>query len=289
MADTLYHYCSAQTFHALFSSNQPTIRLSSLSLSNDSMEGIWLRKVFGELCIEEGLGIENVTAATNYLESLTGKVDGLGFCMSAQADMLSQWRGYADDAKGFCVGFSRSYLETLHNMKPNHLGGVKLEEVIYSRNEQVALLKPMVQSVRTAIERGAFRQTPPFRMVLDSRSDEEIAQESANWREALNQLGISFFEAYLYMFRLKNFAFQEEREWRLLALFTLDQGGLQYYAKSDRLVPYASLFLNSPSSDAIKEVIIGPRNITPISVVEGFLKSTGFSNATVRKSDASYR
>jgi hypothetical protein len=40
--DILYHYCSNATFLSIIESN--TIRLSDLSLSNDSQEGRWGRQ-----------------------------------------------------------------------------------------------------------------------------------------------------------------------------------------------------------------------------------------------------
>jgi len=287
MSDVLYHYCSTQTFHALFSAPKPGLRLSSLSLSNDAMEGVWIKKIFNELCVEEGLSSKDVTAASSFLDGLLANVDGLGFCLSKEADMLSQWRGYADDGNGFCIGFPKSYLEGLRVLSSNNLVSTKLESVIYDRGEQFALLKPMVKQVSAAIAKGAFRPAAA-RMILDSRTDEEIAQENATARRAVSELGAALFDAYFLMFRLKNHAFREEQEWRMLTLVNTEGEGIQYHPRGDRLVPYTTLSFGDLNG-AVEEVIIGPKNITPIPVITGFLKEHGFGGVKVRKSDASYR
>lgn len=38
--------------------------------------------------------------------------DALGFCLSKAQDSLCQWRAYADDAQGFCIGFYKDDLES---------------------------------------------------------------------------------------------------------------------------------------------------------------------------------
>lgn len=36
-----------------------------------------------------------------------------GFCLSVKRDMLSQWRGYADDGMGFAIGFKKEAIEAV--------------------------------------------------------------------------------------------------------------------------------------------------------------------------------
>jgi hypothetical protein len=54
-----------------------------------------------------------------------------------KGDMLSQWRGYADDGKGFCIGFDR------HEFEQYSTGGFKLlslhsGEVNYLEEKQIS-------------------------------------------------------------------------------------------------------------------------------------------------------
>ncbi|WP_146039294.1 MULTISPECIES: hypothetical protein [unclassified Variovorax] len=81
-----------------------SIRLSALSMSNDSEEG---RLV---LRLTEKLGQANRTAPAVIasLEAHWNEVmaanEGLGFCLSERGDLLSQWRGYAAQGRGVSLG-----------------------------------------------------------------------------------------------------------------------------------------------------------------------------------------
>ncbi len=113
--DLLYHYCSSDTFIKIVSS--ATVRLSALSLSNDSMEGKWTQQVFVEACKDTTTGrtLQVFLEASEKLPELYG---GLGLCLSEKGDRLSQWRGYADDGHGFCIGFRAQRLQWLsHSME----------------------------------------------------------------------------------------------------------------------------------------------------------------------------
>lgn len=80
---TLYHYCSTEAFMAIVANK--SIRLSALSMSNDSEEG---RLV---LRLTEKLGVTNRTdpAVLAFLKSHWNEVvaanEGLGFCLSEEA------------------------------------------------------------------------------------------------------------------------------------------------------------------------------------------------------------
>ena len=51
--------------------------------------------------------------------------DGLGFCLSEKCDLLSQWRGYAEDGTGVAIGFSVEYLKWLSSANPAYTLGVR--------------------------------------------------------------------------------------------------------------------------------------------------------------------
>ena len=105
----LYHYCSNQAFQSII--NTRAIWLSALSLSNDTMEGKWLRNVFSKVCADEKLDGDATDKVIAHIDGLEAIFVGLGFCLSEHGDMLSQWRGYASDASGICIGFSAEYFK----------------------------------------------------------------------------------------------------------------------------------------------------------------------------------
>jgi hypothetical protein len=92
------------------------------------------------------------------------------------------------------------------------------------------------------------------------------------------------------MFALKNEAFSEEREWRLVSFMSkIPPDDCLFRANRNRLIPYRQFELRRLTEVMISEVIIGPKNITPIEIVEKFLTINGFENAKVSRSKASYR
>ena len=137
----LYHYCSNNAFHSIIENRR--ICLSSLSLSNDSMEGKLVAEIIGLIAKADELD----QAATDRLqESVSGieqVIDGLGFCLSEDGDLLSQWRGYASDATGVSIGFSKDYLEQFAEAsRGQEKSGFSLQRVEYDLEKQKRLIKP---------------------------------------------------------------------------------------------------------------------------------------------------
>lgn len=96
----------------------------------------------------------------------------------------------------------------------------------------------------------------------------------------------------LYIF--KNSFFKEEQEWRLFRSIVVGafkdlEIPIEFRASNDRVVPYLKFPEGELSSSAIDEVILGPKNNTPIDVIEAILARNGFENVNVTQSKGSYR
>lgn len=89
---------------------------------------------------------------------------------------------------------------------------------------------------------------------------------------------------------IKNPAFSEEKEWRLLQSSPYSENKVKWRSSRNRLVPYVELELgNSTNINPIDEIILGPKNETPENYIKDFMESIGFSGVTIKKSKASYR
>ena len=106
--EVLYHYTSTRTFHAIIK-NQ-SVRLSLLNLSNDTMEGKWATRRLLDACEVVGVDMKYWQRIREHLDWIPNSYGALGLCLSTEEDMLSQWRGYADDGFGFCIGFNTEKL-----------------------------------------------------------------------------------------------------------------------------------------------------------------------------------
>ena len=290
----LYHYCSNATFLSIVSTR--TVWASGLSLSNDAMEGRWIRNIFSDYCDERKLHPNEREQLLSTLDTLTRILIFGGFCMSAKADLLSQWRGYADNGAGVCIGFSKDYLADLGDWNYKS-GGVHahLAQVIYEPDQQKALIATDAEELFTLIAKGALRT--PSLLSMETPTEEE--ERKANYM----RLSTRLLTLFPHIYKLKNPAFREEEEWRLISMMLVSSdtenkgpksSGIyvheaEFRATSDRIVPYRAIPLEQLSRTAINEVIVGPRNLTPDVVVEAGLLRHGWQGTQVRRSSASYR
>jgi hypothetical protein len=216
-------------------------------------------------------------------------IDGLGFCLSEEGDLLSQWRGYAADATGVSIGFSKDYLEQLAEAgRVEDKPGFTLNRVEYDHETQESLIKPTYLEIKKLINEGAFKFGK--RSLFDVRSDDEVKSDNQKNRGAFSQLSMRVLTLFTKLFLLKTRAFREEREWRLISYFSKTGTDMcSFRALSDRIVPYREYELVESQSSPIVKVILGPKNTTPNYVIESFLRQRGFPNVTILHSEASYR
>ena len=283
----LYHYCSNNAFHSIIENRR--IWLSSLSLSNDSMEGKLVAEILARIAKADGLDQAATHRLQDTVSGLEKVIDGLGFCLSEEGDLLSQWRGYAADATGVSIGFSKDYLEQFAEASRSKKSGFMLQRVEYDLEIQESLIEPTYRRIKELINEGAFK-FPGKRTLLDARSDDEVERDNEKIKSAFSRLSMTVLTLFTELFLLKTSAFREEREWRLISHFV--KGGddtCSFRSLNDRIVPFREFDLLESENGSIVEVILGPKNITPSYVIESFLKQHGFANVKISRSKASYR
>lgn len=281
----LYHYCSNNAFHSIIENHR--IWLSSLSLSNDSMEGKLVVEIFARIAKADGLDQATTHRLLDSVSILEQGIDGLGFCLSENGDLLSQWRGYAADATGVSIGFSKNYLD--HASRAPEKSGFTLQKVEYDLEIQENLIKPTYIEIKKLINEGAFK-SPGKRSFFDVRNDDEVKRDDEKIKGASSRLPWTVLTLIVNLFLLKTSAFREEREWRLISYFVKTGDDMcSFRALNDRIVPFREFKLLESESGSIVEVILGPKNTTPNYVMESFLKQKGFANVKIVRSEATYR
>lgn len=285
----LYHYCSNAALVSMIENRE--IWLSEFSLSNDVMEGKWIREIFTEYCREKNVSPHRLERLLEHLDRLISWSGAAGFCMSENGDLLSQWRGYADDGAGASIGFTSEYLAALGKLKQERSDkfNASLSKVIYDLSDQKALIAEHMDRIIQLVAEGAL-DTPS--LLIQALEGSNKSNESKQ-RELIGRFLFFFF----YLYTLKNPAFAEEKEWRIIShLFgeakNDDFGGIRnmdFRAKTDRVVPFFRLSLEEISEKAIAEVVLGPKNVTPEKFIEALLLKYGWQGVTVHRSKASYR
>ncbi len=283
----LYHYCSAATFQAIASYG--TIRFTDINMLNDESEVRLAYSVFEEaatkLIKREGI----LPSAPAMPKEFFDRVDSIVApsqliahpfiaCFSLEPDMLGQWRSYADDGRGYAVGFKAQELQDL-------LPATFLR-VLYQRDQQV---KEMMHALAT--------------IFLRQQSEDEI--ERAQFFEDCMLLSV-------YMTAFKHPAFEEEKEIRAVHAINLQQQGklikfvdaggtvrggipvpgdpVNFQIRDNHLTAYFDHQFSAPGPDTpIKEIILGPKNYSASGNIELFLGGLGYLKMDLQVSGAPYR
>lgn len=274
--EIIYHYCDAQTFHAICQNK--TIRLSDLFSMNDYMEVHWgysiWEKAATELLPEVGQDFLNVIDKIIHFSGSKGLLVSSSF--SLDGDVLSQWRAYSDDGNGFAIGFLAKDLLKLS------VRGLKVE---YNEKKQIQEVVRLIKSIHA----------------VEQEEEEKFGED---FFRICNMLS---YDLASY----KNPAFSEEKEVRLVHLLNfeesngslriVDYGGRAFGEDSkgqeikflmSQNAPKAHIdldFSNHNKVFPIKEVIIGPKNMVLQSAISVYLETLNIPNVSVKNSKASYR
>lgn len=258
--DTLYYYCASSTFQSLL--EEPEIWLAELRGSNDRGEGNWAMECYLD-CFHRREK-EEFLKAKGVLEMLFASRTALGFCVSEASDLLSQWRGYADNGRGICIGFKA---ETLR--KSARQSSMELHQVSYG--DPTILVPDFNKKMHDCYTQSAIDAS--------LGSDGNISIHSL-----LKEIEYSAIEE---LYCHKHTGFEEEKEWRVLAFSETLQNpeGISYRLGPHGFSPYIKLPF---PTDAIESICLGPAHPSSLKRIEQMARSKGIQ-AAVRRSSTSYR
>ena len=146
MKNVLYHYCSNDALFSIISGS--SIRLSSLLQSNDTNEGRLVTGLVQDILEEHDLSSDHAYELTELIDDFEALNVGFGLCLSEKGDLLSQWRGYANDASGVSIGFSSDYLNFIAE---DSMREILLRPIEYDRESQVSEIALEVKSMVTKL------------------------------------------------------------------------------------------------------------------------------------------
>ena len=273
----VYHYCSVDTFLKIIQSN--IIRLSDIGKSNDYGERIYIENWIHEELIREVEETLPPEVFKNFLQveklcrdKCHQNIVLYAICFSEENDLLSQWRGDANNGMGVAIGFSTDVLKALNKERY----GLTFKPVCYEQKTQERFVRKQVQTIINTMKiKNAYAA---FAEVYEN----EIAN-----------LGC-----------IKAPGFSEEKEWRLcIAMtpevrvnceakfldFTLSR--VREQCIRERIITYFDLSFEKVRDDLIKEIIIGPNaRITPKDIYRSlYINGYQTDQIKVSISDITYR
>ena len=146
--EQIYHYCSLDTFLAIIKNK--TLRFTDYRKVNDVTE---LRHIYlialdliNSMC---GFGRFETNHSESYIDAFTAYPDGATreyiCCLSKSNEILSQWRCYADNCKGVCIGFNKRIVE-----KSIQDTSIRMCDIIYDLDAQQKMIKDKITKISPA-------------------------------------------------------------------------------------------------------------------------------------------
>jgi hypothetical protein len=273
VTEELTYYCSEHVFVSFLESKK--LWLTSLSQSNDSAEGRWMRDYWLDLFLtshSQKKRLERRGAAL-CIDSASHNRLALGICFSEERDLLSQWRGYAADGAGFSITFYREALEHIAKDHPESKLGLTKIAYGYQDYDEINSIVRVLHDAFGEDARLYTESSGTGHLPLDFGPNGE---KHAKYENAARSL-----------FTVKNGAFREEKEWRLFTYGNLSSiGGVKLRGTGTALSPYIPITI---PQEAISQVTLGPTNQTPRHVLEFALEHNGLSMVSINTSTASYQ
>ena len=263
---TLFHYTSPVGLDGILKSH--SVWASSINYLNDEDEFTFaFRRMLSVLkpFVKDRPDLKPwVETIADYNSRSAGIHVGV-FSLSEEPDLLSQWRGYAPS--GFSIGFSLHRLAEIAEA-----ADYTLAKCVYENREQRRRLREILVDSVALYDRKIADGTP-----------KDVALEEAGHRLLVNTIRLAPL--------LKNPAFAEEREWRLISgIRRANSGEWQIRVKGTHFVPYLVLWLGKTEDSPIIQIIVGPHPQSEVAYLGVHqLRHSYKVNASIKKSRTPYR
>jgi hypothetical protein len=183
--------------------------------------------------------------ASNLSAMLQGGIEEVGhffvLSFSEAGDDLGQWRAYADNGRGYALGFDARALEDIYAKGGP---GNMTFPVSYDESELRQMHRQIIDEVYPLIS------MPRGRNLRGEAVNEYMS-------ELLRSLSVPIIRAALFF---KHKAYSNEQEYRFLKLFMAGSviPDLQYRSRSHSLVRYLEFDWRSLVPDSLRKIVLGP-------------------------------
>lgn len=299
----VYHYCSLETFKSIIENK--CLWLCDVQKSNDSAELIYFDNIMLDQIhhYTEYLSNGNHTDKERELQALqltkevlqnpaADRAPVYSCSFSYNDDMLSQWRGYADDGYGVAIGFAARYFE-------RQLPSITFGRVNYCRADAQKLcetiLKKSFENCQTEVNKNsedAISYNSLFVLnVLQSLEKQNIFFKSPAFAEEQEcriamRLSYSHFDTKSIHFSLSHPNFFENDE-----TLNFSMSSKKFRVVHHRFSSYYELSFDKIKNKLICSIMLGPKNQNNPRDIIDFLENCGYNTdrITIERSSATYR
>lgn len=278
-AGLIYHYCDATALFNILKHRK--VWATSTKYLNDSTELVSFTSEMREHASKhrttpagEVLAdmVDFYWISSDTRQTQTIGMESFACCFSADGDLLSQWRAYGNNGRGYAIGFDPGRFAGLTDPSPT----MTLRRMAYGRDSEARLIDDLIHCF--------IRVIADHLDILDTTGWGTV--HTRNW------LSMRFGECLLDLVEeVKDVSFVEENEWRLYG----KGQEIEFRVSADRIVPYRQLDLSSIEEVGalpIGEIVVGPKldfdevvmSLTTYTSKLGYGTGVNF-----RKSKAPYR
>lgn len=276
LPNELFHYTDLNGLNGILSTSE--IWLSNMYFLNDKNEfEHGLRFVIEQLeSYKSGFSVLKPTKY--FIEALEKAIDYIKekespyiLSLTANNDLLSQWRGYTNNGVGVNVAFNKKFFEE------NKLNVYKC---IYDVEKQKMILNHILTEsifkfIEIANSQGIFKDAEGI--------------ELSEYNDAVSTAGEYFIYMTIFFCSIiKDKSFIEEDEWRVILLD--DKIDINILNKGNYFKPYKKIKIKS-LNNSINEIMIGPNSESDLCTLslKMLLKKYKVATAKLNQSKIPYR
>ena len=256
----IYHYCSEEVFHKI--TQTQIIWLSDISKMNDNDEYKSGYQILREILKSHNLSDDDLVFEMSE-KNLNKSFHILIACFSKKGDLKSQWNEYADNGKGFSIGFDEELLmqnNLFNRFIENSMEPISSKVEFIPVNYDIEKFKEQAEK----IIKQYLEPKSPIKMKL-------LARE-------LMYLSIEY----------KNIFFKEENEIR--AVITPEHKLDDKYKINIRETKHGDAYYHELKTyynnfSSIKEIVLGPKNDYTLQDINSILSERGLSDVNIKVSN----
>ena len=275
--DTLYHYTSQDGFIGIMHSEN--IWCTKIHYLNDTTEFRLAIDLAREILDQRKRDATNNKYAekVKFLLRKVNSIEHINVCVcsfSEEGDMISQWRAYCGRHSGYSLGFDTKTLRAIGDS-----ARFTLAPCVYDPEVQTQLVRELIDTkLQEGFPMGGWEADPSKENTFIALpQDHEFAYKLT----ALAPI-------------LKNEAFAEEREWRLISpAISVHDSNFSFRSGLSMITPYFKLsLLTEGSLKVLNKIIVGPTPHTEQaleSVKSIFASKRLLQNTEIKASSIPYR
>lgn len=281
----LYHYTDGNGLLGILNKGQ--LWFSHIKYLNDAAEYSYALDLLTNVLQDyKGIGTqEHLQHAYNVILEEKRLQSHYSFSLTERGDWLSQWRGYCPNG-GYSFSFNNQHIDQMCATY-----GLAFERCIYDRDEQRQFIIDRIIGV------------PAESLKQGDDAEKEAAAQGRSFSRGMDYQTRGMMQHIVnhshLLACLKNPAFEEEREWRMIASerdMSKTYKYLKYRSSRNMLIPYLELPIPAFAENGglysnliIDEVIISPTPHPDLSLESCRMMMDHYQCKSVRASAIPYR